>query len=160
MAAKMCNADRLAERVSVFITDFIRNTYGFLTPNHVDQLRSFRNEVEDNYPACILTAPWKDTKRSAASNDSETETDEDPIPSAKRTRKLSDSTPEKESESIYKDYSTPETSDPFTTPSKKRSDPEWTGSVEEEDVSDSDHSGRIDMGARRIQIPFTRCARE
>ena len=60
MAARMCNADRLAQRVTVLVADFIRNTYGFLTPTHFDQLRSFRNEIEDNYPGCsVIPTPWQ-----------------------------------------------------------------------------------------------------
>ena len=53
LAARTCNADRLAQRVAVFVTDFISSKNGFLTPTHVDQLRSFRNEVEDNYPGMV-----------------------------------------------------------------------------------------------------------
>ena len=112
MALKKCTADRLAQRVTVFVTDFIRNTYGFLTPDNVEQLRTFRNEVEDNYPACgIIPTPWQnnENKKLAASNASETEED-DILPTKKRTRMLSDSTPEKESQSMYKDFSTPESS--------------------------------------------------
>ena len=79
MAAKMCNTDRRAQRVSVFITEFIRNTYGFLAPNHVEQLRNLRNEVEDSYPACpaltVHNAPWKDRKPFANSDASEIESD-------------------------------------------------------------------------------------
>ena len=92
MAAKKCNADRLAQRASVFITEFIRNAYGFLTPNHVDQLRNFRNEIKDNFPACPpltdINVPWKDRKLSPDGDASEAETDEESLPAAKRTRKL------------------------------------------------------------------------
>ena len=124
-------------------------------------MRNFRNEVEDNYSACpaftIVDAPWNDRKISGDSDPSEAESDEDSLPAAKRTRKLSDSTPEKKQQSGYKEVSTPESSDPFPTPSKKRSDFEWTGSNnEEEEVSDSDHSMRRDLGARRIQVSFAR----
>ena len=106
MAARMCNADRLAQRVTVFVSEFIRNTYGFLTPTHVEQLRSFRNGVEDNFPACPLltpnNAPWKDRNSFARSDVSESESDEDCPPPAKKTRKLSDSSPENEQRSVYK----------------------------------------------------------
>ena len=105
MAAKKCNADRLAQRVTVFVTDFIRSTYGFLTPTHVDQLRSLKNEVEDNYPSySVIPTPWQtdseDKKQSAnASTDSESE---QILPARKRIRLLSDSTLEKESQSMYR----------------------------------------------------------
>ena len=138
MAAKKCNSDRLAQRVTVFVTDFIRNTYGFLKPDHVDQLRAFRNEVEDNYPACgVIPNPWQteEDAKLSASNASESEED-DIIPAKKRTRVLLS-----------------DNSDPFTTPSKKRSESEWTASNEEE-ASDSDQSYTRDFGARRVQIPI------
>ena len=64
---------------------------------------------------CLIPTPWlndeDDKKRSA----SETEEEEGIIPTKKRTRKLSDSSPEKEStpkkaqQSMYKDFSSPET---------------------------------------------------
>ena len=113
MAGKMCNTNRLVQIVSVFVSEFIRSTYGFLTPNHVEQLRTFRNEVEDNYPACpLVITPWKDEKKRSAA-DSETETEDDRIPTKKRTRELSSST------STYKDYSTSESSNPFASSPKK-----------------------------------------
>ena len=78
MAAKKCNTDRLAQRVTVFVTDFIRNTYGFLTPDHVEQLRTFRNEVEDNYPACgMIPTPWQTKEDTKLSDGSASETEED-----------------------------------------------------------------------------------
>ena len=51
MAGKICNADRLVHRVSVFVTEICEKTYGFLTPDNITELRAFRNEVEDSYPA-------------------------------------------------------------------------------------------------------------
>ena len=73
MAAKMCIADTLAQRVSVFVTDFLRKTYGFLAPDYVTELRTLRNKVEDNYPVCgLITTPWKD-------ENSEIETDVDTL---------------------------------------------------------------------------------
>ena len=109
--------------MSVFISEFIKTAYAFLTPNHAEQLRTFRNEIKDNFPACpvlkVVNAPWKDRKLSSDGDASEPESDEDFQPAAKRTRKLSDSTPEKEEQSIYRDISTQDSSDPFTTPSKK-----------------------------------------
>ena len=48
MAAKKCDAEKLVQRVSVFGTEFVRIAYGFLTHDHVNQLRTFRNEVEDD----------------------------------------------------------------------------------------------------------------
>ena len=121
MAARMCNADRLTQTVSVFITEFIRNTYGFLTPYHVEQLRNLRNEVEDNFPGCppstVVKAPWKDRE---SPRDEVTSEEEDFQQATKKTRKLSDSSPEKEEKSIYKEDSTPESSQPFTTPTKEK----------------------------------------
>ena len=117
----MWNTNILVQRVSVFVREFFRKTYGFLTPNHVELLRTFRNEVEDNYPACaLITTPWKDEKKRSAA-DSETETEEDVIPTKKRTRELSTSTSDTQdhSQSVYKDYSTSETSNPFESSPKK-----------------------------------------
>ena len=42
MAAHICNTNILVQRLSVFVTDFIRKTYGFLTPEHVTELRNLR----------------------------------------------------------------------------------------------------------------------
>ena len=69
MATRICNANQLVQRVSVFVSEFIRKTYGFLTPDHVTERRNFRNEVEDNYPGCTLTTPHeKDNKKRSASD--------------------------------------------------------------------------------------------
>ena len=89
MAAKIYNTNRLVQRVSVFVTDFVRKTYGFLTPDYVTELRSFRNEIEDNYQACpLVTKPWNDQKKRAPDTDSEieTETDLDLPPPKKRPK--------------------------------------------------------------------------
>ena len=139
MAARVCNADRLVQRVTVFISEFIRGTYGFLTPQHVEQLRNFRNEVEDNFPSCPpltpATAPWKDRKslRDEEAYDSESEEDFQPI--TKKKRHLPESLLDNEQPSMYKEVSSPATSEPFATPSKKTSDSEWTGSNIEENAS-------------------------
>ena len=72
MAGKTCNPDRLVQRVSVFVAEFIRKTYGFLTPDHVAELRNLRNEIEDNYPACpVITTPWKEDEKRDADTESE-----------------------------------------------------------------------------------------
>ena len=56
--------------------------------------------------------------------------------------------------SIYKDYSSPENSDPFTTPTKKKSpDSEWTGSTNDGE-SDVDSNTAAEWRPRRSQIPF------
>ena len=89
MASRKCNTDNFAQRVSVFITECIRNTYCFLTPNRMEQLRNLRNEVEDNFLVCLVitaqNAPWRNRESPRGGDDSE---DEDFQPAAKRTRKL------------------------------------------------------------------------
>ena len=100
----------------------IRNTYGFLTA-HVDQLRSFKNEVKDRYPWCsIIPTPWKDAKNQSGvasengvASETETETEDDVIPTKKRTRELSSSSSDTQdhSRSIYKEYSCSESSNTF-----------------------------------------------
>ena len=120
------------------------------------ELRNLRNEIEDNFPACpVVTAPWKeDRKRSVDSaNDSESELDLPPI--QKRPRLQSDSISEgnHSGRSMNKEVTSPESSDPFTTPTKKSNDSEWTGSTQEE--SDSDQSSIKEHPQRRVQVPFS-----
>ena len=155
MAGKVCNANRLVQRVSVFVTEFVRKTYGFLTPDHVAELRSFRNEVEDNYPACAISSTlWKDDRKPPAhadtNSDYETELDT-PIksftPQTKKRERESSSDVEEESQSIYKDYSSTETE------AKKSVDSEWTGSPSDEGY-DSDHNRPKQWKPRRAQVSF------
>ena len=93
----MCITDRLAQRGTVFVTDFIRSTYGFLTSTHVDKLRTFRNEVENNYPGCsIITTPWQTEQDKKQRGCTDSENEDDTLPAKKRTRMVPDSTSEKE----------------------------------------------------------------
>ena len=132
MAGRMCNTNRLVQRVGVFVSEFVRKTYGFLTPDHVAELRALRNKVEDNYPACAVSEKISFGKNAPVlqeSSETETETETDTPPCKKREREPSDDVKEHHP-SIYKDNSSPENSDPFTTPTKKKSpDSEWTGST-------------------------------
>ena len=156
MAAQICNTNRLVQRLSVFVTEFIRKTYGFLTPDHVSELRNLRNEIEDNFPACsMVTAPWKEDRKRSVDSENDTESELDLPPIQKRPRLKSDSTPEGNhpERSMYKDFTSPESSDPFTTPVKKSNDSEWTASTQEE--SDSDKSSIKEHPQRRVQVPFS-----
>ena len=131
MAAQICNTNRLVQRLSVFVTEFIRKTYGFLTPDHVTELRNLRNEIEDNFPACpLVTAPWKEDRKRSVDSDNESESESDLPPIQKRPRMKSDSSPEGNHSGRFmnKEVTSPESSDPFTTP-KKSNDSEWTGST-------------------------------
>ena len=49
------------------------------------------NDVQDNYPGCnVIPTPWQtEDEKPAASNSSESETEEDSIPSRKRTSTFS-----------------------------------------------------------------------
>ena len=127
MTAKICNANRPVQRVSVFVTKFFRRTYGFLTLDHVTELRTFRNEIKNDYLACpLIRTPRKNDKKQAPDTETKSESDLDLPPPQKRSRKLSDSTPDKEerAQSIFKDSTSPENSDPFETPAKKSVDSE------------------------------------
>ena len=94
MAAKFCNTNRLVQRLSVLVTDFIRKTYGFLTPEHVTELRNMRNEIEDHYPACPIPTPWKEDKKRNADTENDSESELDLPPIQKRPRWQSDSATE------------------------------------------------------------------
>ena len=115
--------------------------------SQVQQVRTFRSEVEDNYPACtLITTPWKDEKKQPGLA-SEIETENDVIPTKKQTRELSSSTSDEQdqSQSIYKEHSSSESSNPFA---------EWLG-ITNDDESDSNQNNLTECNHRRKQVSLS-----